>query len=452
MPGAMETAVTEGVDLSTARIGKDARMPKFALTMAWWGLCSAMVYLIIGATLALYYGTGNAIIGMILSVVVYAVVNFVLTRYAIKTGLSVSLFSRMLFGDAGAALATLILAATVIYYAVFESSVIAVAINHLFPAISYPVAALLVVLFSAPLVFGSVQNWLDKLNGVLLPFYVAGLIAAVVMTTRTYGYSDAWLHFGPPTGAVSPGGWWNCFVYYMGVWVFMMAAFDFARFGKEKDARYHGVVNFGLPFWTMTFIVNGVIGIYLVSTIPGSGAPSEVSVVLALLKLMGIWGFGFLLVTQTRINTANYYLATINTHAFFQRTLGLNFPKFVWTLVVAAVVYSLMLSGLFSKLLQALAYQGVFVVAWVAVALAHILSSRSNERADEAVDSALANVPTFNVGGLLAWFAGVAAGIAAMGASATVQSFSAPLTFVVSASTYLVLSTYARRALAAARV
>jgi hypothetical protein len=449
MPGAMETAVTEGVDLSTARIGKDAHMPKFALTMAWWGLCSAMVYLIIGATLALYYGTGNAIIGMVLSVLVYSAVNFVLTRHAIKTGLSVSLFSRMLFGSAGAALATLILAATVIYYAVFESSVIAVAIHHLFPAISYPLAAFLVVLYSAPLVFGSVQNWLDKLNGMLLPFYVVGLIAAVVMTTQTYGYSDAWLHLGPPKGTASPSGWWDCFVYYMGVWVFMMAAYDFARFGKNDDARYHAAFNFGFPFWTMTFIVNGAIGIYLVSTIPGNGAPSEVSVVLALLKLMGLWGFGFLLVTQTRINTANYYLATINAHAFFRQTFGLNFPKFVWALLVATVVYLLMLSGLFSKLLEALAYQGVFVVAWVAVALAHILSNRWDGQSDDAVDAALSNVPTFNAGGLVAWFAGVAAGIAVMCASQPVRPFSAPATFGVSVVAYLLMSAYTRRTLAA---
>src|SRR5579863_9846958 len=102
MAGAIEPVVTEKADLSTARIPENARMPKFALTMAWWGLCSAMVYLIIGATLALYYGTGNAVIGMILSVLVYSAVNFVLTRYAIRTGLSVSLFSRVLFGSAGA--------------------------------------------------------------------------------------------------------------------------------------------------------------------------------------------------------------------------------------------------------------------------------------------------------------------------------------------------------------
>ncbi len=80
------------------------------------------------------------------------------------------------------------------------------------------------VAYSVPLVFGSVQHWLDKFNGVLLPFYLFGLLAAVVLTTHEYGYNAAWLDFGPK-GAVPANGWWNCFVYYMGVWVLMMFTF-----------------------------------------------------------------------------------------------------------------------------------------------------------------------------------------------------------------------------------
>ncbi|MCC8392875.1 allantoin permease [Paraburkholderia sp. MMS20-SJTR3] len=448
MPDTIELAQQGEVDISTVRMTDSSRMPKFALTMAWWALCSAMVYLIIGATLALYYGTTNALIGMLMSVIVYSAVNYVLTNHAIRTGLSVSLFSRVLFGSAGAALATLIFAATVIYYTVFESSVIAVALNTLFPSVSYPLACLIVVAYSVPLVFGSVQNWLDKLNGVLLPFYAVGLIAAVAIATTAHGYSPAWMHFGEsPTGPAASNGWWNCFVYYMGVWLFMLAAFDFARFGKKEHARYHSLINFGMPFWIVTFVVNGVVGIYLVSTMQGQSTLSEVSVVLALLKLMGLWGFGFLVVTQTRINTANYYLATINTQALFEAGLGLKLPKFVWTIVVGAIVYALMLSGIFSKLLLALAYQGVFVVAWVAVALAHILSHKSERTSDDAVEGALRDAPTFNVGGLVAWFAGVAAGIGLMSGPESIHSFSAPATFVISVAAYLTVSAYAKRSI-----
>ncbi|WP_133645559.1 purine-cytosine permease family protein [Paraburkholderia flava] len=441
----MAQEIPEGeLDLSTVAIPDGARMPAFSLTMAWWAVCSAVFYIVVGATLALTYGARNALIGMALSVVSYGLVNSVISRYAIRTGLSVALFSRMLFGSAGAALATLIFFATAIYYAVFEGSVIAVAANHLFPALDYRWAALIVVCYSVPLIFGSVQHWLDKFNGVLLPFYLIGLIAAVVLATHEYGYNAAWLDFGPK-GSVPADGWWHCFVYYMGVWVLMMFTFDYARFGRKEDVTYHGRFNFGMPFYLVTFLLNGAVGIYLVSTIPGLGTLSEVSVVLALLKLMGIAGLLFVWVTQSRINTANYYLAAINMQAFFQKVAGLRAPKFVWALVVGAVVYALMMADVFSRILQALAWQGIFVVAWVGVALAHIRSTRYDELLGGAIECRDSHVPSFNPGGLTAWFAGAFAGFVLMNAPGFAQSLSAPATFVVSWVVYRAMLSTAKR-------
>ncbi|WP_176157136.1 purine-cytosine permease family protein [Burkholderia multivorans] len=444
MANLAQARTDEDLDLSTLAIPDHARMPPFSLTMAWWAVCSAVFYIVVGATLALTYGARNALIGMALSVVSYGAVNTIISRYAIRTGLSVALFSRVLFGSAGAALATLIFFATAIYYAVFEGSVIAIAAHHLFPALDYKWAALLVVGYSVPLVFGSVQHWLDKFNGVLLPFYLLGLLAAVGLATAEYGYHAAWLDIGPAGGAPA-GGWWHCFVYYMGVWVLMMFTFDYARFGRRQDARYHGRFNFGMPFYLVTFLLNGAAGIYLVGTIPGLGTLSEVSVVLALLKLMGLWGLLFVWVTQSRINTANYYLATVNMQAFFQKVAGLRAPKFVWALVVGAVVYALMMADVFSRILQALTYQGIFVVAWVGVALAHILSARYGELVGDDVECRDAHVPTFNPGGLAAWFAGAFAGLALNHASGFAASLSAPATFAVSWIVYRALLAGAKR-------
>lgn len=231
----------------------------------------------------------------------------------------------------------------------------------------------------------------------------------------------------------------------MGVWVLMMFTFDYARFGRKADARYHGRFNFGMPFYLVTFLVNGAAGIYLVSTIPGLGTLSEVSVVLALLKLMGVWGLLFVWVTQSRINTANYYLATVNMQAFFQKVAGLRAPKFVWAVVVGAVVYALMMADIFSRILQALAYQGIFVVAWVGVALAHILSARYGQLVGDDVECRDAHVPVFNPGGLTAWFAGAFAGLALNQATGFAASLSAPATFVVSWLVYRALLGTAKR-------
>ncbi|NUT77575.1 hypothetical protein HNO86_21245 [Pseudomonas sp. C1C7] len=181
----------DSTDYSVVAVPATHRMPKGSLTMAWWGICSAMFWLVVSATLAMTFGTANAIIGLLLSVVTYAVINGVISRYAIRTGLSVALFSRVLFGHKGAVLATLIFFATATYYSMFEGSVIAIAIQNYVPNLSLNQAYLLVVLYSVPLILGRVQNWMDKLNGVLLPFYLIGLVALVAMTVKQYGYSNA---------------------------------------------------------------------------------------------------------------------------------------------------------------------------------------------------------------------------------------------------------------------
>lgn len=88
--------------------------------------------------------------------------------------------SRRLFGYFGAALAPLIFAATAIYYAVFEGSVVAVALQHYFGGMAIQCWYLIIVAYSIPLVFGGIRVWLDKFNGVLLPFYIVGLAAALI--------------------------------------------------------------------------------------------------------------------------------------------------------------------------------------------------------------------------------------------------------------------------------
>src|SRR5215469_13569729 len=99
---------------ATRSVPAEARMSRVSLTMAWWAICSAMFWLVVSATLAINYGTVNTLIGLGLSVIVYSLINRVIVRYAISNGLSVALFSRVVFGSFGATLATLIFFATAI--------------------------------------------------------------------------------------------------------------------------------------------------------------------------------------------------------------------------------------------------------------------------------------------------------------------------------------------------
>jgi len=424
------------LDYSCNPVPESGRMSPFSLTMAWWSCCSAMFYVVVAATLAAGFGTINTLIGIGLSVVTYAGVNAVISRYAIRTGSSVSLFSRILFGRSGSALATLIFAATAVYYAVFEGSVMALAATFLFSGMSYKVATLLVVLYSVPLIFGSVQHWLDKFNGVLLPVYLLGLAASVGLAISKYGYSNAWLTAVPKGGAPAMG-WWDVYVAYMGVWILMMYCFDYARFGKKSDEGYHSRFNFGGPFYIMSFLVGGLAGIFLVQTIPIEGALSEVSAVKAIIMMMGGFGLLFVWATQARINTANFYLAAVNFESLGKMILGRHISKYFWAVMVGAIVYTLMLLDVFSYLLKALAYQGIFVVAWVAIALAYMLNDAKTEHPDEGSKDD-SEYPAYNSRGLAAWFGSVIVGIVMMNIPA-IASFSSPCSAIAGFSLYMLL-------------
>lgn len=343
------------------------RAGKWSLTMAWWALFSAMFWIYIAVASAGAVGVVNTVIGMVLTVATYGAINLVLSRYAARTGLTVSLFSRTLFGLVGSALASLIFAATAIYYAVFEGSIIAVAFHEFFGG-SMVVWYAVVVLYAVPLAMGGVQNWLDKLNGFLLPFYIAGLVAVVVAATLIRGVPTDWI--GQAAAASTLPGWLTSYLIYMGVYIMMMYTFDYARLGRAEDKKFLGSVTFGWVFYAFTFGLNGLIGIYIMSA--WGLEASETGVVQAFISSLGFGGVLVILISQTRINTANYFLASENLSAFASRVFRLNLPRYIWVIVCGALAFLLMLTDVLSYLLKALAWQGVFVTAWVAIALVYI--------------------------------------------------------------------------------
>lgn len=386
------------------------RIPKFSLMMGWWSLVSAMFYVYIAALVASYVGVVDAVIGLLLTVVAFGSINRVLSRYAIRTGFSVELFSKVLFGKVGAALATLVFAATALYYGVFEGSVIAVTM-HEYTADSLGwhinVWYLIVVLYSTPLVFGGVRNWLDRLNGILLPFYLLGLLAAVVVAT-VKGKPSGLMQFGNQDGIpVSAGGpgWLMAFGIYMGVYVLMMYTMDFARLGRREDSRFHGTVTFGWVFYSVAFLASGLVGIYLthaLSDITG-GEISEGGVAVALTKVMGISAVILVWISQTRINTANYYLASENLEAFGSQFLRLRLPRWVWVIVGSVIMYVLMLTNVFSYILKALNWQGVLITGWVVIALVHIWLDRREGVDPDSLVSEDSKIRAVWLPGVVAW-------------------------------------------------
>jgi purine-cytosine permease-like protein len=410
-PKVLQRAAAE--DYSLHVVPLSWRSGKLSVSMAWCGLMSAMFWVVVGSTVTLAVGTIDTLIGIALSAVTYGAINRVASRYANRTGTSVSIFSRALFGRAGSAFAAALFGITITYYVVAEGAIVAIALHAYFSYIPLAVCGLIVVLYQAPLAMRGVTTWLDKINGFLLPLYLVGLVGSVVWTIAVYGYHNDWLTYEPaqPIHQGTPG-WIFAYSVYMGVWVVTMMAWDFARFGKPADAEFNGKVTFGLPFYVMTLLVNGIVGIFLAHTIAIEGPLNEASAILGVVSLMGIWGLLWVVISQTRVNTGNFYLASTNLQNFFSRAFKITLPRVVWLGIVAAVVYLMMLTNVLSWILAALTYQGVIIVAWVAIAVTHIvITSRSSRDWAATLEFRPGRVPAVNPAGTLVWLTSSAVGI-----------------------------------------
>jgi len=401
----------EATDALAREGNDDDQMSRGSLAMAWYGVASAFFFVYIGAAMAVAYGTVNAVIGLILVIASYGLINRVLTKYAIDNRTTVAKFSRTILGTAGSSIATIIFALVAIYYAVFEGSIVAYAFTAAFGG-PFWMWSLIVVAYSTPLILGGARRFIDKLNGWLMPIYFFGLVAAVIWAGVVYGFGDRWLTQMPEppvTLAMGGPGWLAAFSGYMGIWIMMMFTMDFAALGRRRDARFHQNVTFGYLFYVLAFGFSAFVGIFLTFTIPGIEV-SETGLAGGVVGLMGVFGLIVIIVSQTRINTANYYLGTANLRAFGEAVLKIRMPNVVWVILTAVIIFLLMLLPIVEYLLLALAWQGVLVTAWVAIAVVHILVDRGAHQEHAAI--ADAHYKAFNSNGLIAWIAATATGLA----------------------------------------
>jgi hypothetical protein len=278
-----------------------------------------------------------------------------------------------MFGALGASLTALLIAANTTYYAVFESSTLAVAFHHYTESWDIRIWYAIIVAAMLPLMLGGVQTWMARLNGILLPLYVVGVIAAVVAAAVRFPDSSHWLSFDgviPPQERALPG-WLLGSILYMGIYLCMPTTVDFARFARAEDDGFHRNVTFGWTFYGWLFAVNGTAGIFLVRAAIPDQPSAETGVVQAILASLGVVGLILIVVSQARINSLNYYQASANWERLITNLFGLKLGRPLLVVATSAVVFLLMLTDVFSYLQSALTWQGVFLVSWVGIALTH---------------------------------------------------------------------------------
>jgi purine-cytosine permease-like protein len=412
--------------------------PKMAL--AWSAVMAAMFWVVVAAGASMVVGTVQALVGLAAATLVHGAICFAMSRTAARTGLTPGLFSRSMFGYYGASIATFVFAVTGTWFAVFEGSVLAVAAQAQFGG---PIQLwyLVVTACAIPLVIGGVRVWLEKVNAYLLPVFAVGLVATVVWATVKFGYHSGWLTSMPsvPTPMAGPG-WLFVFALYMGVFSNMFYTFDFARMGRPADTRVNGFHTFGFTFYFFTIFVNGAAGIYLAHTIPLAGGITESSLVTGIVKMMGIFGLLFIVATQTKINTANFYVASTNFQSFFSRVFHLTLPRIVWVFFVGVVSFSIMVLNVFSFINTWLSYQGAVLVAWVGIALVHMaFAAKRSSSSRDVFEFRPGRVPNANPGGLAAWVVSSGVGIYLIASgSAVATTWALVITFVLAVLVYAV--------------
>ena len=434
-PRVVKEAATE--DYTTHVVPLSWRSSKKSLSMSWYSLVSGMFYLVTAATLAAVVGTVDTLIGIVLACVAFGALGYVFSEYSAKTGLTVALISQRLFGASGSIVAPLILAATSIYYAVFESSMIAHAFSASIGGLDIRIWYAIAVAMNLPLVMGGIRRWMDKYNAVLLPVYWGGLILVVILAAMKSDTS-AWLTHAPEQASqLAVPGWIYAFFVYLGVLVLMMFTMDFARFGKPGDSKVNGIATFGPVFYVFVYLANGLIGIFIAYAAGLAGEVSSTAIVDFIITLLGGWGLFLVWVTQARINTANFYVASTNMEALWTRLFRSRLPRVWAVLLCGAITYVFMLTDVLSYLLVALAWQGAFIASWVSIMLVHIIFSSAGDKN---------GLPEFRPGRLARFSSGgwVWIGTSLVGAlfyqfgGAIGATWSTPLTFALGALFYAI--------------
>lgn len=353
------------------------RLSRMRLLLAWSSLATGVFWFYLAALVAMLVGTTNAVIGIVLAVALFSVLGAITNRGAAESGLGAGMFARSLFGFQGSALASLLFAATAVYFFVFESSILAVAGKAFFDGqgltMDIKIWYLIFVVASVPLVLKGVHAWLDRLNGWLIPLYILGMVAILVwITTDAGGYSGAWASFEPEQVLVHGPPWLFAAMVYFGDLVLVMFTMEWARLGRTDDLRFASAVTFGPVFYVITFLVNGLIGIYLFNMLDVEQL-AEGELAASIVGVTGFLGLLWLIVTQTRINTANLYAASTGLQSVASRVLRIDASRSVWVVVAGVIGYLIMLTNVFSFIVDALQYQGIAVVSWVAMTVVHML-------------------------------------------------------------------------------
>lgn len=350
-------------DFALEKVPLEGRsMSWFSITNVTLGVATAMLFIQMGSLMAVSFGAINALLAEIYATVVAGALGIGICYFAAKSGLNVNLMARGGgFGYYGASITSLIYALNFIMYCAIEGSIMAASVHeylHFLPQWALMVFFGLAVI---PLNWFGIKQ-LDKLQKWSMPIFIILLSAAFLIALNMKGaYAGSIWSFIPKGANVGGGSLLACIGIMNGlVGIMALLVSDYARFIKKDEFKI-GVFAVGFIPQLVCFLIMGMIGIWfgvhMVEQNPG----------IFFVKILGIGGAIFTILTQLRINITNLYSSSLSLSSFFENIFKFKPGRTFWVVFTAIAAIILMLGGVMDHLGSLLTFQGVFLLAWGAV-------------------------------------------------------------------------------------
>ena len=336
------------------------------------GIPTALVFLATGGTLAATYGTRTLCVGLAVATVVVSIAGYILTSFAVRSGLDSDLMSiRAGFGLLGSGITSLIYSGTFVVLFALEDEIIANALREQYPEIPRQISLTIVGVLLAAITWYGVSG-LAVLMNVTLPVFAAYLAWATINGAPFVNPGSFWEypHSGESSLAVTFSGVLATVGVLMVFFLNATVAADVGRFLPESKRRV-GAVMLGVALQLVSFFGAVLLGAWLTYRLQAGADPGRY-----LVRFLGFWGLLYVVVSQVRINVINLYAGSLSLSNFFARVLNFRPGRHIWVLTMASIGTTFAMTGIYTKLLGVLAFAGTFVSAWVMTLISYILRHR----------------------------------------------------------------------------
>jgi purine-cytosine permease-like protein len=435
-------ALDQHDDYATATEPTSRKWSSKSVLMVLLGILSAFFFPATGGAFWQAYGGPATWIALAIAFVVLTALIIPISRVAVRQGLSAEMITRGCgFGFRGSAIPGLVYFFTFVIYAALEGQILSSALEsvwHIPIGIFYVFVGLLFI----PLTWWGMSQlaWTMWLT---FPIYLVLMIVAIVIANRDYSSSvhQVFTHHAASSGTL--------FAAVVGVLAAIsgtiglnpMEFADYTRFVPPNRFRQATVLAIGLPVAIMMFVAFPL-GMYFTS---GTGSTNPGAYLVTLLGPTA--GVILAWISQTRVNMTNVYCGSVAISSISTRLLRVNPGRLVAIGIVCVASTALMFGNVLGHLLNFLAWDGIFLLSWVACVVADILIVKATLRlGPERVLYAESDVPGFNVVGIAGLLAGVVVGsiLYFQTAAPTIKDLAPYIAFAVAAVVHVAVAVVTR--------